>query len=149
MSAGTGVMHSEYNKNKDESVKFLQIWVFPKEENVEPRYDQKSIKEGEKINGFQQILSPNKNDDGVWIHQDAWFNIANFTQGNGKNYTLNKKGNGVYAFVLKGSAKVGDRVLNERDGLGIWDTQSFNIEAVEDTEILLMEVPMELPSYLR
>ncbi|AZA94023.1 pirin family protein [Chryseobacterium sp. G0162] len=149
MSAGTGVQHSEYNKNKDEEVKFLQIWVFPKELNVAPRYDQKSIKEGEKINGFQQILSPNKNDDGVWIHQDAWFNIANFKKGNGKNYMLNKKDNGVYAFVLKGSAKVGDRVLNERDGLGIWDTQSFNIEAIEDTEILLMEVPMELPSYLK
>ncbi len=149
MSAGTGVMHSEYNKNKDQAVKFLQIWVFPREVGVEPRYDQKSIKEGEKINDFQQILSPNKNDDGVWIHQDAWFNLANFTKGNGKNYMLNKKGNGVYAFVLKGSAKIGDRILNERDGLGIWDTQSFNIEAVEDTEILLMEVPMELPAYLK
>jgi len=149
MSAGTGVMHSEYNKNKDEAVKFLQIWVFPRETGVEPRYDQKSIADGEKNNGFQQILSPDKNDSGVWIHQDAWFNLAKFTKGNGKNYMINKKGNGVYAFVLKGSAKVGDRVLSERDGLGIWDTQSFNIEATEDTEILLMEVPMELPSYLK
>lgn len=149
MSAGTGVQHSEYNKNKDEAVKFLQIWVFPREVGVEPRYDQISIADGEKNNGFQQILSPNKNDAGVWIHQDAWFNLAKFSKGNGKNYMLNKKGNGVYAFVLKGSAKVGDRVLDERDGLGIWDTQSFNIEATEDTEILLMEVPMELPSYLK
>ncbi len=149
MSAGTGVMHSEYNQNKDEAVKFLQIWVFPKEEDVEPRYDQKSIREGQKINGFQQILSPHKNDDGVWIHQDAWFNVANFTKGNGKNYTINKKGNGVYAFLLKGCAKVGDRILHEKDGLGIWDAQSFNIEAIEDTEILLMEVPMELPAYLK
>lgn len=149
MSAGTGVQHSEYNKNKDEAVKFLQIWVFPREVGVEPRYDQISIADGEKNNGFQQILSPNKNDAGVWIHQDAWFNLAKFTKGNGKNYMLNKKGNGVYAFVLKGSAKVGDRILVERDGLGIWDTQSFNIEATEDTEILLMEVPMELPSYLK
>ncbi|MCD0477965.1 pirin family protein [Chryseobacterium sp. LC2016-29] len=149
MSAGTGVQHSEYNKNKDEAVKFLQIWVFPREIGVEPRYDQISIADGEKNNGFQQILSPNKNDAGVWIHQDAWFNLGKFTKGNGKNYMLNKKGNGVYAFVLKGSAKVGDRDLGERDGLGIWDTQSFNIEATEDTEILLMEVPMELPSYLK
>ncbi|REC42303.1 pirin family protein [Chryseobacterium sp. 5_R23647] len=149
MSAGTGVMHSEYNKNKDEAVKFLQIWVFPRETGVEPRYDQISIADGEKNNGFQQILSPNKNDAGVWIHQDAWFNLAKFSKGNGKNYMLNQKGNGVYAFVLKGSAKIGDRDLGERDGLGIWDTQSFNIEATEDTEILLMEVPMELPSYLK
>ena len=149
MSAGTGVMHSEYNKNKEEAVKFLQIWVFPREVGVEPRYDQKDIKSEEKINDFQQILSPNKDDDGVWIHQDAWFNLANFTKGNSKNYTLNKKGNGVYAFVLKGSAKIGDHILNERDGFGIWDTESFNVEALENTEILLMEVPMELPDYLK
>lgn len=149
MSAGTGVQHSEYNKSKDEEVKFLQIWVFPRSLNVEPRYDQKSIKEGEKINDFQQILSPNKEDDGVWIHQDAWFSIANFTKGNSKDYTFHKEGNGVYLFVLKGSAKVGDTVLSAKDGLGIWDTQNFNLEALEDSEILLMEVPMELPEYLK
>ena len=149
MSAGTGVMHSEYNKNKEEAVKFLQIWVFPREVGVEPRYDQKDIKSEEKINDFQQILSPNKDDDGVWIHQDAWFNLANFTKGNSKNYNLNINGNGVYAFVLKGSAKIGDQILNERDGFGIWDTDSFNLEALENTEILLMEVPMELPDYLK
>ena len=149
MSAGTGVMHSEYNKNKEEAVKFLQIWVFPREVGVEPRYDQKDIKSEEKINDFQQILSPNKDDDGVWIHQDAWFNLANFTKGNSKNYNLNKNGNGVYVFVLKGSAKIGDQILNERDGFGIWDTESFNVEALENTEILLMEVPMELPDYLK
>ena len=149
MSAGTGVMHSEYNKNKEEAVKFLQIWVFPREVGVEPRYDQKDIKSEEKINDFQQILSPNKDDDGVWLHQDAWFNLANFTKGNSKNYNLNINGNGVYAFVLKGSAKIGDQILNERDGFGIWDTESFNVEALENTEILLMEVPMELPDYLK
>ena len=149
MSAGTGVMHSEYNKNKEEAVKFLQIWVFPREVGVEPRYDQKDMKSEEKINDFQQILSPNKDDDGVWIHQDAWFNLANFTKGNSKNYNLNINGNGVYAFVLKGSAKIGDQILNERDGFGIWDTESFNVEALENTEILLMEVPMELPDYLK
>ena len=88
-------------------------------------------------------------DDGVWIHQDAWFNLANFTKGNSKNYNLNINGNGVYAFVLKGSAKIGDQILNERDGFGIWDTESFNVEALENTEILLMEVPMELPDYLK
>ncbi|CAA7194485.1 pirin family protein [Chryseobacterium potabilaquae] len=149
MSAGTGVMHSEYNQNKDVPVKFLQIWVFPRELGVEPRYDQKSIKEGEKLNEFQQILSPEKNDEGVWIHQDAWFNLGKFTKGIDKNYKLHRKENGVYVFVLKGSIKIGDKTLNERDGLGIWETQSFTMEAVDDTEILVMEVPMELPSYLK
>lgn len=145
MSAGTGVQHSEYNKNKDEIVKFLQIWVIPNKMNVQPRYDQISIKENEKINDFQQILSPNQDDDGVWIHQNAWFNLAKFEKGNSKEYQFNKEGNGVYVFVLKGSAKIGDQVLENRDGFGIWETNSFTLEAVENAEVLLMEVPMELP----
>lgn len=149
MSAGTGVQHSEYNKNKEELVKFLQIWVFPREIGVEPRYDQQNIISEEKINDFQQILSPDKNDEGVWIHQDAWFSLANFKNGNSKDYPLHKNGNGVYAFVLSGTAKIGDQILNSRDGLEIWDTQSFSVGALEDAEILLMEVPMELPDYLK
>lgn len=144
MSAGTGVMHSEYNKNKDELVKFLQIWVIPNKMNVTPRYDQISIKENEKINDFQQILSPNTEDEGVWIHQNVWFNIANFEAGNAKEYKVHQPGNGVYIFVLKGSAKIGDQVLGTRDGFGIWETESFILEALENSEILLMEVPMNI-----
>ena len=144
MSAGTGVMHSEYNKNKDELVKFLQIWVIPNQMNVTPRYDQISIKENEKINDFQQILSPNTDDEGVWIHQNAWFNMANFESGNAKEYQVHQPGNGVYIFVLKGSAKIGDQVLGIRDGFGIWETESFTLEALENSEILLMEVPMNI-----
>lgn len=149
MSAGTGVQHSEYNKNKDQEVKFLQIWIFPNKIGVEPRYDQISIKENAVRNEFQQILSPNADDQGVWIHQDAWFNMANFDKGTSREYQLHKKGNGVYVFVLKGKTKIGDQNLDTRDGLGIWDTQSFTLEATEDAEVLLMEVPMELPSYLK
>lgn len=142
MSAGTGVQHSEYNKNKDELVKFLQIWIIPNKMNVTPRYDQISIKENEKLNDFQQILSPNSDDEGVWIHQDAWFNLAKFEKGNSKQYHLHQKGNGVYIFVLSGAAKVGDQILEQRDGFGIWETDRFMLEATEDSEILLMEVPM-------
>lgn len=145
MSAGTGVQHSEYNKNKDEIVKFLQIWIIPNKMNVEPRYDQISIKEGEKRNDFQQILSPNQDDEGVWIHQNAWFNLAKFDKGNAKKYQMHDPNNGVYIFVLKGSAKVGDQHLETRDGFGIWETEGFTLEATDDSEILLMEVPMELP----
>ena len=144
MSAGTGVQHSEYNKNKDGLVKFLQIWVIPNKMNVTPRYDQISIKENEKINDFQQILSPNPYDEGVWIHQNAWFNLAKFEKGNAKGYKIHQPGNGVYVFVLKGSAKIGDQILGTRDGFGIWETDKFTLEALEDSEILLMEVPMVL-----
>ena len=144
MSAGTGVQHSEYNKNKHGLVKFLQIWVIPNKMNVTPRYDQISIKENEKISDFQQILSPNPDDEGVWIHQNAWFNLAKFEKGNAKEYRIHDAKNGVYVFVLKGSAKIGDQTLGTRDGFGIWETESFTLEALEDSEVLLMEVPMQL-----
>ena len=144
MSAGTGVQHSEYNRNKDGLVKFLQIWVIPNKMNVTPRYDQISIKENEKINDFQQILSPNPYDEGVWIHQNAWFNLAKFEKGNAKEYRIHDAKNGVYVFVLKGSAKIDEQTLGTRDGFGIWETESFTLEALEDSEVLLMEVPMQL-----
>ncbi len=144
MSAGTGIYHSEYNKNPDQPVKFLQIWIFPNKKGVEPRYDQVNISAGEKRNDFQQILSPDREGSGVWIHQDAWFHLAKFDSGFSKEYTLKKDGNGVYLFVLNGAAKVGGHELNRRDGLGIWDTSSFTVEATEDAEILMMEVPMTI-----
>lgn len=144
MSAGTGVYHSEMNANIDTEVKFLQIWILPRDKNVEPRYSQKSFLENVKRNEFQQIVSPNADDEGAWIHQDAWFNLANFENGVKKEYKLNKKGNGVYIFVLEGSAKVSNQELSKRDGLGIYDTDSFILEATEDAEILLIEVPMTL-----
>lgn len=142
MSAGTGVSHSEMNPNADIPTQFLQIWVFPNKRNVTPRYQQISIADGAKPNDFQQILSPNADDDGVWIHQDAWFSLAKFDKGTEKTYHLHKAGNGVYAFVLKGDATVTGQKLSTRDGLGVWDTENFDIIADSHTEILLMEVPM-------
>src|SRR5690606_11321201 len=111
--------------------------------NVTPRYDQISIKENEKINDFQQILSPNADDEGVWIHQDAWFNLAKFEKGNAKEYAIHQAGNGVYAFVLKGSAKIDEQILETRDGFGICESDTLKVVAIEDSYILLMEVPME------
>jgi len=146
MSAGTGVMHSEYNNNPDKSVKFLQIWIIPNKMSVEPRYDQITISENSKPNDFQQILSPNQDDEGVWIYQNAWFHLANFDKENSKEYKLKKEGNGVYVYILEGKAKIGDHILDKRDALGITETSSFKLEALENSEILLMEVPMELPN---
>lgn len=143
MSAGTGVFHSEYNKNKDQLTKFLQIWVIPNKRNVEPRYDQISLNEYDRHNNLQQILSPNPDDAGVWIHQDAWFHLGKFDQNFKTEYKIKKEGNGVYAFVLKGDFKINNQEVNERDGLGIQGTDMLKIEALsQDAEILLMEVPM-------
>lgn len=142
MSAGTGVFHSEYNKNADKEVKFLQIWVFPNQKNLTPRYDQISIRDVEKENSFYQILSPHRNDQGVWIHQNAWFYLGKFDAGKTETYRLNDKNNGVYAFILEGEVEIEGQKLGKRDGFGIWDTEEIQVKPVEKSYILLMEIPM-------
>lgn len=143
MSAGTGIVHSEMNGNADRPVKFLQIWVQPRQKNVTPRYQQIHIAQETVENGFQQILSPNPDDAGVWIHQDAWFHLAKLNQGVSQTYTLKKSSNGVYVFVMEGAVAVAGYDLQMRDGLGISDTTTFDLKALNDAEVLLMEVPMD------
>lgn len=143
MSAGSGITHSEYNKNKDKAVKFLQIWVFPNKKNVTPRYDQITLNLSERHNKLQQILSPNADDEGVWIHQNAWFHLGRFDKDFKTQYALKDKNNGVYAFVIKGEVSISGQALGERDGLGVWNVESLDITAnSDDAELLLMEVPM-------
>lgn len=143
MSAGTGIYHSEYNRNKDKEARFLQIWIYPNKKNVKPRYDQLVLKLEERVNKLQQILSPSPDDAGVWIHQDAWFHLGNFDKDKNENYTLKKKGNGIYLFVISGSFTVNGNKLDKRDGLGIWNTEKVSFKSNEKgSEILLMEVPM-------
>ena len=142
MSAGTGIYHSEQNHHKNEAVKFLQIWVFPNKKNVTPRYDQLTLNVADRHNKLQQVLSPNKDDEGVWIYQDAWFHMGNLDKGVPVKYNLKKEVNGVYVFVLKGDVTVNAQQLNTRDGLGITGEKELNITADNNSEILLMEVPM-------
>jgi quercetin 2,3-dioxygenase len=145
MSAGTGITHSEYNKNRDKPVKFLQIWVIPDEKNVKPRYDQITLNSNDRHNKLQQIVSPSPDDAGVWIHQQSWFHLGQFDKGISFGYDLKKKGNGVYVFVLRGDVKANETTLAERDGLGIWDTDKISFVSLsQDMEILLMEVPMNM-----
>lgn len=144
MSAGTGIRHSEFNPNEDQQTKLLQIWLFPNKKNVEPRYQQITLIPEDRKNKLQQILSPNAQDSGVWIHQDAWFHLGNFDANIETPYTIKKKGNGLYVFVLKGDIIVNGQELNTRDGFGIWDIDSVNIKATSDAEFLLMEVPMAI-----
>lgn len=143
MSAGTGVTHSEYNKNPDQEVKFLQIWVFPNKRGVEPRYDQITIP-NQSNTGLNQILSPNSDDAGVWIHQNAWFHMGNLEQGCEELYKIKDPKNGVYAFVLEGDVTIAGQKLSRRDGFGVWDTNDINITADSDARVLLMEVPMSV-----
>lgn len=142
MSAGTGIFHSEYNKNSDKEVKFLQIWLFPNKRDVNPRYDQISLNNEEMNDNLMQILSPNQDDEGVWIHQNAWFHMGNLSKGKSVEYKIKDSRNGVYAFIIDGDVSIEGQELNRRDGYGVWDTDKINIDAISNARVLLMDVPM-------
>lgn len=143
MSAGTGILHSEYNKNKDRRVKFLQIWVVPNKRNVTPRYDQITLNIADRENKLQQILSPNSDDEGVWIYQNAWFHLGKFEKDTSFEYNFKSENNGVYAFVINGEFTLDNYELESRDALGIWNADKISLKSNSDkAEILLMEVPM-------
>jgi redox-sensitive bicupin YhaK (pirin superfamily) len=143
MSAGTGIYHSEYNKNPDKEVNFLQIWVFPKTKGIQPRYDQKTYLPQDRKNKLQVVVSPEANGS-VDINQDAWFYLGNFDKDFETIFQMKKSGNGVYAFVIDGDVTINGEKLNKRDGLGIWETDTFNITANTNAELLLIEVPMTI-----
>lgn len=142
MSAGTGIAHSEMNHSSDEKVHFLQIWIVPHTENVTPRYDQISIDSTKTYNRFHQILSPNPDDEGVWIYQDAWMHLGEFTTNSTEIYKLKKSNNGVYIFLLEGEIEVDKNQLKKRDAIGVWDTEVIEIKAENNAKVLLIEVPM-------
>jgi len=142
MSAGTGVEHSEYNHSRTEAANTLQIWLFPKERNIEPRYDQKSFTDVMKPNQLTTLVSPVKGGDALWINQDATFSMGDFEPKQQINYSIQKPGNGVYIFVIAGSLKINGQVLNKRDALGVYNTSSITIETEAESRLLIMDVPM-------
>jgi hypothetical protein len=142
MSAGSGLTHSEYNHSKKDRVNFLQIWVFPKEMNIEPRYDQKTFNEVDRINRWQTVVAPDM-EQAVWINQDAWFHLAHLEASVDLPYQLKQKDNGVYLFVLSGNVVVEGQTLATRDAIGIWEKEEISIKAESKTDLLLMEIPME------
>jgi len=143
MSAGTGIFHSEFNRNKNQELQLLQIWVTPNKRNVTPRYDQISLAAVEKPDELYQILSPNPNDQGVWIHQNAWFHLGDLSEGWEGKYELKDKNNGVYFFVIEGDVTVAGQKLSRRDGLGISETAWIEISSEGLSKLLIMEVPMK------
>ncbi|MUG32594.1 MULTISPECIES: pirin family protein [Psychrobacter] len=142
MSAGTGVVHSEMNDDDENPVKFLQIWVVPNKMDVAPRYQQVNLVELLQRNKFNQVLSPNPEDAGVWIHQNAWFSIGEFDKGVTTTYSLRSTLNGAYVFVISGKVVINGNTLEPRDGLGITDTKNFTMDVIEDAQILVIDVPM-------
>jgi hypothetical protein len=143
MSAGTGIVHSEFNHNKDKKTEFLQIWVFPKNQNVNPRYGQQHFKPEDRINKFQLIVSPDKEELDTWINQDAWFHLSNFKAGYKDTYHFKEKGNGLFLFLLEGELTVANNQLKKRDGISFTEVEAIEIQASSDANFLLMEVPLK------
>ena len=146
MSAGTGITHSEFNANADQEVNLLQIWLYPKQRNIKPRYAQQSFKSEDRINELQTVVTPLGQEEGtaVGINQDAWFSLGTLKAGIEKEYKVRLKTNGVYVFVIDGTVSINGQPLSKRDALGIWDIEKLDIKAESDAEILVMDVPMDL-----
>jgi len=142
MSAGTGIRHSECNPSGKETVNLLQIWVFPKENDIEPRYDQKSFIDALKYNQLNTLIAPEKTGDALWINQDARFTIGQFDAGKQVDYTVKTPGNGAYVFMIDGAVTIDGTTLNKRDALGIYDTDKFSISTNDKTQVLIIEIPM-------
>lgn len=143
MSAGTGIQHSEFNASQEELLKLFQIWLFPNKKNVQPRYDQVTLNINDRRNKLQQILSPKTEDKGLWIHQDAWISMGLLDKEFSVDYTVKRSGNGMYIMVVKGTVTIDGEELNDRDAIGVWDTDSIKITAhTQDAEVMVLDVPM-------
>lgn len=142
MTAGTGITHSEFNPSKDEELKLLQIWIFPREKNLTPRYEQRTYSEEDRLNNWQLVVSPDGEGSSLMIHQDAWISRTRPQANTSMTYNLHTSQHGAYLFVIEGSVTIGEDTLNKRDAVEITDTDNFTIMATEDAEVLVIEVPM-------
>jgi len=142
MSAGTGVYHSEFNHSYEKPVNFLQIWIYPKERNIAPRYQQMTFLPESMHNRFHLAISPKKNNNSIWINQDAYTSMGSFDKGRHVHYTCFKEGNGIYIFLINGRVEIAEEMISERDGIGIWETDQISMFFKENSKILILEVPM-------
>ena len=141
MSAGTGIFHEEYNGSKDEAVNFLQIWIVPNENNINPTYSQRKFNSEEALNKWQTLVSP-ENDETLSIHQNSIISRVFLLEGKSITYHINEIKNACYLFVIEGEIKVNSIVLGRRDGLGISETKKFILQALNDAYILNIEIPL-------
>ena len=142
MSAGSGIVHSEANASATDPLKLFQIWVFPKERDITPRYDQRNFDVNERINKWQIVVSPRQEDKALYIHQNARFALTKLEAGKSLLYQNGFSGNGVFLVVINGEISIDNYTLSTRDAIGISETDSFEVNATTDCEMLAIEVPM-------
>lgn len=142
MSAGSGIRHSEFNHSDSEAAAILQLWIFPREDEIEPRYDQKKFSREERTNKFHTLVHPEYEKGGLSIHQDAWISRADILPGHTVSYRINKRGNGVYVFLIEGHVSISETDLAARDALETENTEHLEIYATRHSDVLAIEVPM-------
>lgn len=142
MSAGSGITHSEFNHSKTSEVNFLQLWIYPKEKNIKPRYEQKTFLPENRVNQIQTVVSP-QGGDALWINQNAWISLAKFDKNFFTSYSLHQPNNGLYVFIIEGDVNVQGENLSKRDGIGLWEIDKITFTANSEAEILMIEVPMQ------
>ena len=143
MSAGKGIRHSEFNGSSTDDVNLLQIWVFPKERNIEPRYDQKKFDLEKTHNSFLTVVSPETEGGAMWVNQDAFFSLGNFAIGSAGTYKIKHPGNGAYIFMIEGIAEISGEELSKRDAIGVYNTEEIELKFAENSRVLVIEIPME------
>ena len=141
MSTGTGIYHSEYNASKTEDLKFLQIWVMPEKLNTPPAYQDFDVRPLLRKNEMALIVSPD-GDAPARLLQQTWFSIGEIEARKKIDYHMHQSHSGVYIFVMEGEVKVDGTILSRRDGMGVYETGSFELETLKDSHILFIEVPM-------
>lgn len=141
MSAGTGVLHSEVNPT-DSSTNLFQILIFPNQKDVEPRYDQFKINADGMRNNFLQLVSPDPNDEGTWIHQNTYIHMAEMDENQSLSYTLHDANNGIYSMVVDGTVVIDNEILDKRDAMGIWNEKEVKFTAKTNSKVMVIEVPM-------
>ncbi len=142
MSAGKGIVHAEFNASTTGFLNLFQIWVFPKERNIQPRYDQKTFKPEDRRGKFQVLVAPDNTEGSMWVNQDVWFNLGDFTAGQQISYSTKLKNNGIYLMVINGEVEVAGETLKKRDAIGLWDLDKAGIKINSDAGLLLIDVPM-------
>ena len=140
MSAGTGVAHSEYNNSKNEPLKLFQIWIEPRNDGLPPRYDQKAIPTV--LDAVTVLVSPDGFDGSLMINQDAYISMITLSEAKNILYTVHKKGNGLYLFVIDGTIEVDGTVLGPRDAMSMAELEMVRVDSRGSGSVLAIEVPI-------
>lgn len=141
MSAGSGLFHSEFSDYGDGMTNILQIWIYPKIKNIEPKYLQITLNPKNRKNKLDTFISPT-DQTLLTINQDAYLSLADLDKGFEVDYKLFIQDNGLYIFLIEGEIEIEGNILTRRDAIGITDTQKIKVTANENSEVLCIEVPM-------